>query len=195
MTPIPTDKLDAATTVAVNGPEDAMSVRVVVSAESRLGVPTTSLRNPTLSVSRRPVSRCGTPRWRRFHAPIPFVSRCSVSRCGLNPSSVRNSGSGEVTISGRREGATCSTARRANAISKRARRSRPSRRPAGVDTERAQNLSSASISATQRQPRGSRYTSHDCTLSEPRDLYVTDVPRRRLTLSVGFRRLVVGTPC
>jgi hypothetical protein len=27
MTPIPTDKLDAATTVVVNGPEDAMSVR------------------------------------------------------------------------------------------------------------------------------------------------------------------------
>jgi hypothetical protein len=27
MTPVPTDKLDAATTVVVNGPEDAMSVR------------------------------------------------------------------------------------------------------------------------------------------------------------------------
>ena len=27
MTPVPTDKLDAATAVVVNGPEDAMSVR------------------------------------------------------------------------------------------------------------------------------------------------------------------------
>ncbi len=73
-------------------------------------------------------------------------------------------------------------------ISKRARRSRRSRRPPGVDTERAQNLSSASISTTQRQPGGSRYTSHDRTLSEPRDLYVTDVQDG----DVGFRRLVVG---
>src|ERR1039458_325922 len=43
-------------------------------------------------------------------------------------------------------------------------------------------------------PEDPLYTSHDRTLSEPRDLYVTDVPRRRLTLIVGFRRLVVGTP-
>src|ERR1035438_4052485 len=28
-------------------------------------------------------------------------------------------------------------------------------------------------------PEDPRYTSHDRTLSEPRDLYVTDVPRRR----------------
>jgi hypothetical protein len=44
-----------------------------------------------------------------------------------------------------------------------------------VDTERAQNLSRAAISATQRQsPEDPRYASHDRTLRETRDLYVTD---------------------
>ena len=59
---------------------------------------------------------------------------------------------GEVTDCGTKRRATCSTGCRADAISKRARRSRRSRRPPGVDTERAQNLRSASISATQRHP-------------------------------------------
>jgi hypothetical protein len=64
----------------------------------------------------------------------------------------------------------------------------------GVDTEHAQNPEQRSISATQGSPEDPGTPAIDHTLSKPRDPYVTDVPQRRLTLSVVPRRLVVGTP-
>src|SRR5450755_330098 len=45
-----------------------------------------------------------------------------------------------------------------------------------------------------RQPEDPGTTSHDRALSGWRDLHVSDVPQRRLMLTVGFCRLVVGTP-
>ena len=53
------------------------------------------------------------------------------------------------------------------------------------------------ISAPQRAPRQPEDpgpTSHDRALSGWRDLHVSFIPQRRLTLTVGFCRLVVGTP-
>jgi hypothetical protein len=68
------------------------------------------------------------------------------------------------------------------------------RRSPCVDTERVQNPRSASLSATQRSPRIPVHPAMTAPLAGRRELYIGDIPQRRLTITVGFRRLVVGTP-